>query len=222
MPTRPRGGSSSPRRQKTSGVATLPGASATGERPRIVEIGTWRRLNTVEGNAMIDRETSVARQEIASVPVEAPADYPFPRGQDGLLPWSRAREQLVRARYYWLATVRADGRPHVAPLWGGWVNDLLYFDGSPETRWARNIAANPAASVNLENGNDVVIVEGTVEFLVADAALAARLVDVWTEKYGRFQPEADSRGIFRLRPRSARAWSTENMQDGARWFFSGD
>jgi nitroimidazol reductase NimA-like FMN-containing flavoprotein (pyridoxamine 5'-phosphate oxidase superfamily) len=170
---------------------------------------------------MAESETREGRQELAGVPVEAPADYPFPKHQDGFLPWSRTREQLINARYYWLATARPDGRTHVAPLWGAWVDDLLYFDGSPETRWARNIAANPAASVNLESGNDVVIVEGTVEFVTADAELAARLVEVWTDKYGRFQPEADTRGIFRLRPRSARAWSTENMEDGARWFFSG-
>jgi PPOX class probable F420-dependent enzyme len=161
-------------------------------------------------------------REIAPVPVEAPADYPFPKTEDGMVPWSRAKDLLVKSRYYWLATVRPDGRPHVAPLWGGWVDDLLYFDGSPQTRWARNIAANPAASVNLESGNDVVIVEGTVEFIVSDAELAKRLVDVWTEKYGRYPPEADTRGVFRLRPRSARAWSTEDMQDGARWFFSAD
>lgn len=156
---------------------------------------------------------------MAPVPVEAPAEYPFPKTEDGMVSWSRAKDLLQQSRYYWLATVRPDGRPHVAPLWGGWVDDLLYFDGSPQTRWGRNIAANPAASVNLESGNDVVIVEGTVEFLITDPELSARLFDIWTEKYGRYQPEAGTRGIYRLRPRSARAWSTEDMQDGARWFF---
>src|SRR4051794_20427793 len=135
-------------------------------------------------------------REIAPVPVEAPADYPFPKTEDGMVPWSRAKDLLARSRYYWLATVRTDGRPHVAPLWGAWVDDLLYFDGSPQTRWARNIASNPPASVNLESGNDVVIVEGAVDLFVSDAELAARLVNVWSEKYGRFQPEADTRGIF--------------------------
>jgi nitroimidazol reductase NimA-like FMN-containing flavoprotein (pyridoxamine 5'-phosphate oxidase superfamily) len=170
-------------------------------------------------NGSVSRDN---QNDIARVPVEAPADYPFPKDEDGMVSWSRAEDLLQRSRYYWLATVRPDGRPHVAPLWGAWVDDFLYFDGSPETRWGRNIASNPSASVNLESGNDVVIVEGTVEFLITDAELAAHLFAVWTEKYGRFQPEADTRGIFRLRPRSARAWSTEEMQDGARWFFNRD
>jgi general stress protein 26 len=171
---------------------------------------------------MRDGSPSDSRWELSPVPVEAPADYPFPKNEDGMVPWSRAKELLEGSRYYWLATVRPDGRPHVAPLWGAWVDDVLYFDGSPETRWGRNIAANPSASVNLESGNDVVIVEGTVELHMADAELASRLFDVWTEKYGRYQPEADKRGIFILRPRTARAWSTEDMKDGARWFFNRD
>src|SRR4051794_13205580 len=108
------------------------------------------------------------RQELTPIPVDAPPDYPFPKTEDGMVPWSRVKDLLEQSRYYWLATVRPDGRPHVAPLWGAWVDDFLYFDGSPQTRWARNIAANAAASVNLESGNDVVIVEGTVEFLVSD------------------------------------------------------
>jgi nitroimidazol reductase NimA-like FMN-containing flavoprotein (pyridoxamine 5'-phosphate oxidase superfamily) len=171
---------------------------------------------------MSNRTPRKNREDIAPLPVEAPAEYPFPKNEDGMVSWSRAKDLLERSRYYWLATVRPDGRPHVAPLWGAWEEDLLYFDGSPQTRWGRNIAANPAASVNLESGNDVVIVEGTVEFLITDAELSARLVDIWTEKYARYQPEAGTRGIYRLRPRSARAWSTETMQDGARWFFNRD
>jgi len=171
---------------------------------------------------MINTTSRENGDDIAPVPVEAPADYPFPKQEDKMVSWSRAKDLLEQSRYYWLATLRPDGRPHVAPLWGAWVGDVLYFDGSPETRWGRNIAANPAASVNLESGNDVVIVEGTVEFLITDAELSAHLVSLWTEKYGRYQPEADTRGIFRLRPRSARAWSTEEMQDGARWLFNRD
>jgi hypothetical protein len=30
--------------------------------------------------------------------------------------WPDARDQLAAADRYWLATVRADGRPHVMPL----------------------------------------------------------------------------------------------------------
>ena len=144
--------------------------------------------------------------------------YPFPTTEEGLLPWSWASDRLARATNYWLATTRPDGRPHVAPLWGSWVDDALYFDGSPQTRWARNLAQNPAAAVNLESGFDVVIVEGVVDDFVTDAALAERILADWNGKYGKLPPEPAGRGMWRFRPRAARGWGA-NLEDGTRWTF---
>ena len=45
----------------------------------------------------------------------------------GLLPWTWALERLQPARNYWLATTRPDGRPHVMPVWGVWVENRFYF-----------------------------------------------------------------------------------------------
>ncbi len=41
--------------------------------------------------------------------------------------WSRARDELADADLYWLSTVRPDGRPHVTPLLGVWLEGALYF-----------------------------------------------------------------------------------------------
>jgi len=153
-------------------------------------------------------------------PTDAPPSYPFPKGEAGLLPWIHARVRLERAPNYWLATTRPDGRPHVTPLWGVWVDDLLYFDGIPTARWARNLAANPYASMHLESGDDVVIVEGVVEDLVTDAETGERVVRAWDEKYGRLHPEPAAQGLFRLRPRNVRAWSAASLVDGTRWRFA--
>lgn len=152
-------------------------------------------------------------------PPHAPASYPFPKDTAGLLPWAHAAERLEQARNYWLATTRPDGRPHVTPLWGVWVDGPLYFDGLPATRWGRNLATNPAAAIHLESGDDVVIVEGAVEDLTTDADLAARVVAAWAAKYGRLLSEPATSGIYRLRPRTARAWSTSALTDGTRWRF---
>ena len=38
------------------------------------------------------------------------------------LPWAWATERLNRARNYWIATTRSDGRPHSRPVWGIWLN----------------------------------------------------------------------------------------------------
>lgn len=136
-----------------------------------------------------------------------------------MLPWAHAVERLERARYYWLATTRPDRRPHVTPLWGVWVDGGLYFDGPPTTRWGRNLAANPEVSVHLESGNDVVILEGLVEDLTTAAEVGASVVKAWDAKYGRLHPDPCGSGILRLRPRTARAWSKESLEDGTRWHF---
>lgn len=88
-------------------------------------------------------------REPQAVPVHAPAGYRFPEASEGLLPWSHAEKLLQDARNYWIATVRPAGCPHVTPVWGAWVGRALYFDGSPTTRWARNIAMNSAAEFAL-------------------------------------------------------------------------
>lgn len=150
---------------------------------------------------------------------QAPPSYAFGKNGTPMLPWSHAVERLQTARRYWLATVRPDGRPHTTPVWGVWVDGALYFDGLPPTHWGRNLAGNPAVSVHLESGDDVVILEAMVEDLTTDPELGARIVEAWDAKYGRLHPDPAGSGIVRLRPRTARAWSNESLVDGTRWHF---
>jgi len=164
--------------------------------------------------------TDSDQRHVTTSPLNAPAGYAFPNDDAGLLAWSHAEQQLVQSRRYWLATTCPDRRPHVTPLWGVWVEGALYFDGHPHTRWARNIAANPAVSVHLESGDDVVILDGIAEDITTDDSLAQRIIAAWTEKYGRLFPDPAGSGMFRMRPRVGRGWSTESLKDGARWRFA--
>jgi hypothetical protein len=149
----------------------------------------------------------------------APDVYAFPGDPGRWLPWSHAEQRLRAARNYWLATASPTGVPHATPVWGVWLDATLYFDGLPATRWARNLAANPRVTAHLESGEDVVIVEGRADGLVTDAQLGERIVAAWNGKYGRLPPEPSTTGLFRLRPRSARAWSQSSLVDGTRWTF---
>lgn len=164
-------------------------------------------------------DESASRHEPESLPLHGPKSYNFPQTPDALLPWSHALERLERAHSYWLATTRPDGRPHVTPLWGTWIDNTLYFDGLPTTQWARNVAKNPSAAVHLESGDDVVILEGTVDTLETSAELGTRIVAVWDAKYGRLHPNPAKYPIFRFTPRTARGWSTSSLADGTRWQF---
>ncbi|WP_186762956.1 pyridoxamine 5'-phosphate oxidase family protein [Lentzea tibetensis] len=76
-----------------------------------------------------------------------------------LLPWEWARTRLVEARTYWIASVSPSGRPHTRPVWGAWTTLGLWFSTGSSAR--RNLLVNPLISVHLEDGDEVVVVEGT-------------------------------------------------------------
>ena len=44
----------------------------------------------------------------------------------GLLAWSWAEERLAASNDDWVTTARADGRPHVTPVWGAWLDDAFW------------------------------------------------------------------------------------------------
>lgn len=141
----------------------------------------------------------------------------FPKGYlenpKALLPWSHVENRLSEAIHYWLCTVRPGGRPHAVPKWAVYVNDRLYFDGSPETRHARNIAQNPHVVVHLESGEDVVIAEGVARELTRPTAeLAAEIAQAYTEKYAErgYAPKPDQwdqGGLFEIELRTVIAWT---------------
>lgn len=74
------------------------------------------------------------------------------RTTDRLLDWADVEARLVAAPQYWLATTRPDGRPHVVPRWGVWVDGRFWYDGAPTTVHVRNLARNPTCSLHLEDG----------------------------------------------------------------------
>ncbi|MCC6174607.1 MAG: pyridoxamine 5'-phosphate oxidase family protein [Chloroflexi bacterium] len=155
---------------------------------------------------------SAAAEPVPSRPL-MPDGYGVPENDDTLMPWSWAVERLERERNYWFCTTRPDGRPHAMPAWAVWVDDALYFDGSPETRRGRNLAANPAIVVHLESGDEVVVLEGDVqEAGRPDRALAERLVAAFVTKYGQshnYHPSPDQwdeGGLWVLHPSVAFGW----------------
>jgi hypothetical protein len=155
----------------------------------------------------------------------APDGYGVPETDEGLLDWSWVEERLQGARNYWFSTTRPDGRPHAMPAWAVWLDGALYFEGSPETRRAKNIASNPAISVHLENGDQVVVLEGqALAHGKPDRALGERLAAEFGAKYAAshdYKPgpdQWDNGGLWILRPRVAIAWS-EFPKPMTRWRF---
>ena len=146
-----------------------------------------------------------------------PPGYGTPRTP---LAWAEIRAQLEDATHYWLATVRPDGRPHVVPLDGIWLDNAWYFGGSPATVKHRNLTNNPRAVMHTEDASSAIIVEGTCEELVPDERLAAQLSEHSRAKYG-FGPDPASyatAGNWRLRPATVLAWK-RLPEDATRFVF---
>lgn len=138
------------------------------------------------------------------------------RDEGPYLEWADVEDWLVESTEYWLATTRPDGRPHVVPRWGVWLDQRFWYDGSPETRHARNLASNPACALHLESGTTVTIVEGhshASEPILGE--LGERLAAEYARKYKElgYAPEADAwsgelaGGMRVLTPKKAIAWA---------------
>ena len=125
---------------------------------------------------------------------------------------------MTQAKHYWLATVTPSGTPHARPFDGMWVNDRLYFGGSPESKWWRNLANNPAASVHLEDAERAIILEGSAHLVRPDAALADQLVVASNAKYdmGQKREHYEGQEIVEFTPRKAFGWKVL-YEDATRW-----
>ena len=138
-----------------------------------------------------------------------PSVYGIHEDTDGLFEWAWAVERLEGARNYWVSTAGPKGRPHAMPVWGIWLEGAFYFSTSPDSRKARNLAANPAVVVHLESGDEVVILEGEIG-MVDDEALSQAVSEVYSRKYGYDVDFTGPRPLFALSPRTAYAWREQD------------
>ena len=148
-----------------------------------------------------------------------PAEYGVPSNEEGLLPWSHVDERMESAENYWVSSVGPDGAPHTRPVGGMWLDQALYFAGSLESRWSRNLAANPLACVHLsEEGDRAVILHGRADTLRPDRALANRLVEASNAKYdyGQTVEQYEKSAVIVFRPRVVYAWDIL-FKDATRW-----
>ena len=147
--------------------------------------------------------------------VDKPASY---------LTWDWVAEQLTEAKHYWLASVRSNGKPHVVPRWGVFIDNKFYYDGSPETRHARNILGNPNVTLHLESGEKAIILEGTSRLAdKPDPEFAKQLAKAISAKYAvlGYSPEPnqwDEGGLYIFTPRQCIAWSKFN-EDPTKFIF---
>jgi hypothetical protein len=81
----------------------------------------------------------------------------------GLLPWSWAVERLTRSHDYWVTTTWPDGRPHLTPVWGAWIDGAVWFSCSNGSRKTKNLERDARCSIATDNAYQPVIVEAVAE-----------------------------------------------------------
>ena len=153
------------------------------------------------------------------------------------VPWSRPGEHLAAgalgpdARFF-LGTVRPDGRPHAAGIGAAWYDGELHFQCGPNTRKARNLAADAACTMSgCVQGMDLVF-EGEAR-RVTDAPTLEAVAALYREGGWPVQVDGDaftapysapSAGpppwhLFRLQTHTVFGVATAEPYGATRWRF---
>jgi nitroimidazol reductase NimA-like FMN-containing flavoprotein (pyridoxamine 5'-phosphate oxidase superfamily) len=153
-------------------------------------------------------------------------------GSGAAVAWAEVPPRLADADGYWLATTRADGRPHLVPLLAVWDAGRLHFAAGAYTRKARNLAAKPDCVLTTRQEGLDLVVEGAAA-VVRDEAVLQRVADTYASKYdwsvtvrdGAFHGEgAPTAGpgpydIYAVTPTVVFAFPVDERYHPTRWTF---
>ncbi len=152
------------------------------------------------------------------------------------IPWSRAERQLgapvADSVRHFLATVRPDGRPHVAGIGALWVDGRFYFVSGPGTRKSRNLAERPECVISVTLPDLDLVVEGTAT-RVTDRPTLERLAerfaaqgwpatvdgDAFTAPYSAPSAGPPPWDLYEFTPRTAFGVAGAEPHGATRWRF---
>jgi len=136
-----------------------------------------------------------------------------------LLSWKWAEGVLSKTKNYFLATVRSDGRPHVMPIWGVWMDLGFCFSTGKNSVKARNLEANPNCVLCPGGAEKAIIVEGVAEKLV-DKRMLAKFAKAYFTKY-KWDVSEMNEPVFLVRPRTVFGQIEKTFtQTATRWMFA--
>ncbi len=78
-------------------------------------------------------------------------------------PTAEVIEKLESQQNIWFSSVRADGRPHLAPVWFVWHEGKIYIGTDPKSVKSRNVRRAGRVALALEDGTHPVIIEGRAQ-----------------------------------------------------------
>ena len=134
----------------------------------------------------------------------------------------------------WLATINADGSPHVTGIGAMWRDGTFWFETGERTRKGRNLARDPRCTLSLATDEFDLVVEGEAQ-LITDPGVVADLAAAWAAD--GWPAEVDESGtaltapfsapsagpppwaVYRLIPRGATALAIVEPGGATRWTF---
>jgi PPOX class probable F420-dependent enzyme len=117
-------------------------------------------------------------------------------------------QYLVESRTATMATVGADGTPHLVAMWFGVVDGEIWFETKAKSQKAVNLRRDPRITVLIEDGETYdslrgVSFEGTAEIVEDPDRLWEVGVSVWERYNGPYTEEVEPLVQFMLHNRVA-------------------
>lgn len=129
----------------------------------------------------------------------------------------RAFERLEKSSCSWFATVRADGRPHLVPMWHVLLSNRFYLVAREDSVKVRNVARSPHVVLTLPDPDDVAIIDG---WAIEAPHVLDFIAPLFVEKYD-WDPRTDrtypgTQTVIEVTPTVIRAWGDDDKAMG-RW-----
>jgi len=99
------------------------------------------------------------------------------------LDWPDVERRLALNGWFWLASVRPDGAPHMMPLFATWSEPVLFIVSKDSARKSRNLDADGRCVVSTEADGAHLVVEGNAN-RVRDRATLERASAAFQQTYG--------------------------------------
>jgi PPOX class probable F420-dependent enzyme len=163
-----------------------------------------------------------------------------------LLDWDRIAERLAAGvtqapdtggpnrHTCWLATINADGSPHVTGIGAIWVDRTFWFETGAGSRKGRNVARDPRCTISVATHDFDLTLEGDAH-KVTDPTTVADMAERWAAEGWPCRVDdsgvaltaefsAPSAGpppwfVYRIAPRTATGLGTVEPGGATRWRF---
>jgi nitroimidazol reductase NimA-like FMN-containing flavoprotein (pyridoxamine 5'-phosphate oxidase superfamily) len=194
-------------------------------------IGNHRFSRCADERSVVDMTTDKERYMAELEPT--PEQLSSPRGAPlTALSWADVQTRVAEAGDFLIATTDPDGRPHVVPVLGVWLEGTVCFVTFQKSRKTRNLVRNNGCAVTVP-GHDVDLVLEGAAHLVRNAAQLQTIADLFPVKYpwwhpfvrdGEFYDPADTalkdpRHVYAVEPALVFAFGKEEGFSATRWRF---